>query len=290
MFLSKRNKRIVLIVLGVVLTLCVALAVWAFVIEPDRLVVKEEAIAIRDWPPAFDHLRIVLISDLHVGSPHITIEKLRQIVATINQQQADLVLIAGDFVIQDVLGGEFVGPEAIAAELKNLRARDGVFAVLGNHDWWYDGERIKGALSSAGIRMLENEVAQIERDGRSIWIAGLADLWTRPQQINATLGKVKGQATIIALTHNPDIFPDIPPSVALTLAGHTHGGQVNLPLIGRRIVPSQYKERYAIGHIIENGHHLYVTPGIGTSILPVRFRVPPEISVITINSAASGER
>jgi predicted MPP superfamily phosphohydrolase len=289
MFLSKRNKRIALITLGLIVLSCAVLVLWAFVIEPNRLVVKEETIVIKDWPPSFDHLRIVLISDLHVGSPHITVEKLRQVVMIINQQQADLILIAGDFVIQDVLGGEFVGPEAIAAELKGLRARDGVFAVLGNHDWYYDGEHVTRALNNAGIRVLENDVAQIKRDGQSIWIAGLADLWTRPQQITTTLGKIPGQATIIALTHNPDIFPKIPSSVPLTLAGHTHGGQVNLPLIGRSIVPSEFDQRYAIGHIEENGHHLFVTPGIGTSILPVRFRVPPEISVITITSGSAAQ-
>lgn len=290
MSLSRRSKRIGLAALGLMLAGCAGLALWAFVIEPSRLVVKEETIVIREWPSSFNHLRIVLISDLHVGSPYITIEKLRQVVTTINQRQPDLVLIAGDFVIQDVRGGEFVGPEAIAAELKGLRARDGVFAVLGNHDWYYDGERIMRELNNAGLRVLENDVAQIERDGQSIWIAGLSDYWTRPQQITTTLRKTPGQATIIALTHNPDIFPRIPPSVPLTLAGHTHGGQVNLPLLGRRVVPSEFNQRYAIGHIEENGHHLFVTSGIGTSILPVRFRVPPEIAVITVISASAPQK
>jgi predicted MPP superfamily phosphohydrolase len=278
-----------LIALGLLLTGCAALALWAFVIEPDRIVVREETIVIQGWPPAFDRLRIVLVSDLHVGSPHITLEKLRRVVETINQQQPDLILIAGDFVIQDVLGGEFVEPEPIAAELKNLRARDGVFAVLGNHDWWYDGERIMRALNNGGIRVLENDVARVERDGNSIWIAGLADLWTRKPLITTTLGKIPEPATVIALTHNPDIFPNIPARVPLTLAGHTHGGQVNLPLLGRRVVPSEFGERYAIGHISENGHHLYVTPGIGTSIIPVRFRVPPEITVLTIISGSPSQ-
>lgn len=280
-----RKKRIGLIVLGLCLAGCAALLLWAFVIEPSRVTVKETAIVIPRWPQAFDHLRVVLISDLHVGSPHIDLEKLREIVATINQQQPDLILIAGDFVIQDVIGGDFIEPEPIAAELKNLRARYGVYAVLGNHDWWYDGERIMRALNDSGIRVLENDVAQIERDGQSIWIAGLADLWTRPQLITTTLSKITGPpANVIALTHNPDIFPKIPTDVPLTLAGHTHGGQVNLPFIGRRVVPSEFGERYAIGHVQENGHQLFVTPGIGTSIIPVRFRVPPEISVLTISA------
>ena len=290
MLLSGRKKKIGLIALGLFLAACGGIFLWGFVIEPDRLVVTETTIVIPQWPSTFDRMRVVLISDLHVGSPHITIEKLRQIVATINDRQPHLILIAGDFVIQDVLGGEFVEPEAIAAELKNLRARDGVFAVLGNHDWWYDGDRITRALDSAGIRVLENDVAQIQREGQAIWIAGLADLWTRKPLITDTLAKIPERAIVIVLTHQPDIFPQIPSSVPLTLAGHTHGGQVNLPFLGRRVVPSQFRERYAIGHIEENGHHLFVTPGIGTSIIPVRFRVPPEISIITITPDATGRR
>jgi uncharacterized protein len=282
--ISKRKKRIVLSALGLLLFGGLALLSWAFLIEPGRVTVKETTILIPGWPQAFNNSRVVLISDLHVGSPHIDLEKLREIVATINGQQPDLILIAGDFVIQDVLGGEFVEPEPIAAELKNLRARHGVYAVLGNHDWWYDGERVMRALNNNGIKVLENDVARIERDGQSIWVAGLADLWTRKQLVTTTLSKISGPATVIVLTHNPDLFPKIPTDVALTLAGHTHGGQVNLPLFGRRVVPSEFGERYAIGHVQENGHHLFVTPGIGTSIIPVRFRVPPEISVITISA------
>ncbi len=279
--LSKR-KKVSLVVTGALLFSCLLLALWTFVIEPDRLTLNEVSINLTPWPPAFERLKVVLISDLHVGSPHIDIDKLQQVVSTINRQNADLVLLAGDFVIQDVTGGDFVEPEVIAEKLKDLRARHGVFAVLGNHDWWYDGDRVIRALSNVGIRVLENDVAQIERDGQSLWLVGLADLWTRKPDIEGTLQKVSDVGPVIMLTHNPDIFPRIPARVALTLAGHTHGGQVNLPLLGRRIVPSDYGERYAIGHIEEAEHHLFVTAGIGTSIIPARFRVPPEISVITL--------
>jgi predicted MPP superfamily phosphohydrolase len=101
--------------------------------------------------------------------------------------------------------------------------------------------------------------------------------------IASALARVDDSAPIIAFTHNPDIFPSIPAKVALTIAGHTHGGQVAFPVAGRPIVPSDFGERYAAGHIVEDSRHLFVTSGIGTSILPVRFRVPPEISLLTIN-------
>ena len=280
--LSKRKKRITLIVVAALLLGCLSLVLWGFVIEPDRLVINDVAITMPRLPPAFADLKVAVVADLHVGSPHIDVEKLQQVVSTINGQNPDLILIAGDFVIQDVIGGHFVEPEVIADKLRELHARLGVFAVLGNHDWWYDGERVMRALNGVGIRVLENDVVRIEQDGQSLWLIGLGDLWTRQPDIAGTLQKVSDDGPVIALTHNPDLFPEMPSRVSLTIAGHTHGGQVNLPFFGRRIVPSKYKERYAIGHIQENGHHLFVTPGIGTSMIPVRFRVPPEVSILTL--------
>jgi hypothetical protein len=174
-------------------------------------------------------------------------------------------------------------PEVIASALKGLRARFGVFATLGNHDWWYNANRVKESLKTAGILVIENDAAMIERNGVAIWIAGISDKWEGNPDITSALAGVDDSAAVIALTHNPDIFPSIPARVALTIAGHTHGGQVSLPIIGRPIVPSDFGQRYATGHVVEGAKHLFVTPGIGTSILPVRFRVPPEISLLTIN-------
>jgi hypothetical protein len=120
-------------------------------------------------------------------------------------------------------------------------------------------------------------------DGRRrFWIAGVADLWTRPVNIPRALSGVPAEEPVLLLTHNPDVFPDVPARVALTLAGHTHGGQVALPFVGRPILPSRYGQRYAYGLVVEEGRALFVSPGIGTSLLPVRFRVPPEISIVTL--------
>ncbi len=271
-----------------ILLCCAALlALWAFVIEPNRLVVRETRITLPAWPAGFGGFRIAVISDLHAGAPFVKLDKVRQVVDRTNATQPDLVLITGDLVIQGVLLGEFIEPEPIASELKGLRASFGVFATLGNHDWWYNGPRIKKALETAGIPVLENDAAKIERDGEAIWLLGVGDKWEGNSDVASAIAKVPvevdGALPIVAFTHNPDIFPLIPSRVWLTIAGHTHGGQVALPLIGRPIVPSDFGERYAAGHIVEGGRHLFVTSGIGTSILPVRFRVPPEISLLTIN-------
>jgi len=175
-------------------------------------------------------------------------------------------------------------PEVFGPVLKDLHAPLGVYSVLGNHDWWWDGRRVRSGLEANGIKVLDDEVAEIKGRSVSLWLAGLADLWTRPQNIEETIARIPQGAPIIALTHNPDIFPRLPERVQLLLAAHTHGGQVRFPIIGTMIEPSRYGQRYVRGHVFENNHHLFVTTGIGTSIIPVRFGVPPEIVLLTIKA------
>jgi uncharacterized protein len=265
-----------------ILTVGLSLAVWAVLIEPARVVTRERAVPIARWPAALGPLKIAALADLHTGAPHVTVEKLRDIVTSVNAARPDLIVLLGDYVIHGVAGGRFVEPEPTAAALRDLRAPLGVFAVLGNHDWWYDGARVTRALEGAGIRVLEDAAVSVTANDRSLWIAGVSDVLTRRADVTRALAAVPDGAPVIVLTHNPDLFVRMPARVLLTLAGHTHGGQVNLPVLGRLIVPSRYGERYAIGHVHENGSDLFVTPGVGTSIVPLRFRVPPEISLITV--------
>ena len=277
-------RRISKITACVLALLLVLLAAWAFLVEPNRLVFREETIQLPNWPAGLENLKIAVLSDLHVGSPYIDADKLNYIVMQVNAARPDLVVLLGDYVIQEVVGGKFVEPEVFAQMLKNLRAPLGVFAVLGNHDWWYDGRRVRRALEGAGIRVLDDEVARVERNGEAVWLAGLADAWTNQTDIKGTLARVTDESPVIVLTHNPDLFPKIPPRVALTLAGHTHGGQVYLPFAGRLKVPSEFGQRYAAGHVVEDGRHLFVTTGIGTSIIPVRFLVPPEVVFLSLKT------
>jgi uncharacterized protein len=280
---SKRRPRLK-IALGVLLATALALGLWAVWLEPDSLTVNPVTVRLAAWPAALENFKIVAASDLHVGSPHIDLDKLRRVVRTINEQQPDIVVLLGDYVIQDVAGGTFIAPEDFAPVLGELKAKQGVFAVLGNHDWWLDGPRVKRAFEQAGLRVLSNEAVRIERGGAGFWLAGIDDFWTRHHDIAGTLSRVTNDEPVIALNHSPDIFPELPPRVALTLAGHTHGGQVNLPFFGRRIIPSRHGDSYAVGLVEEEGKQLFVTPGVGTSIIPVRFRVPPEISVLTVTA------
>lgn len=196
-----------------------------------------------------------------------------------------MVVILGDYIAGDGRRHPLkMSPEVFAPLLKDLRAPLGVYSVLGNHDWWFDGGRVRQALEQNGMKVLENEALSVETRGTSLWIVGFADLWTRPQRITETVAQVPQNATVIALAHNPDIFPRLPQHVPLLIAGHTHGGQVRFPVFGSVIHPSDFGQRYARGHVFEDGHHLFVTTGIGTSIIPVRFGVPPEIVLMTVKS------
>ena len=271
------------IAIAVLLLFIVCLAIWGTLIEPNRLIVHQETIKIENWPKELIGLRIAVVSDLHTGAPFINDRKLKDIVDKTNTLNPDLIVLLGDYMSPNSWHSHRVEPEVTAAALKNLKAPLGVYSILGNHDWWYSGPKVRRALEESGIIVLDDEVKQIRWHDKSFWLVGLADFWTRPQFIFETIAKVPPGSTMIALTHNPDIFSRLPQDVPLLLAGHTHGGQVNIPLIGAPVVPSDFGSRYAAGHVFENGHHLFVTTGIGTSILPVRFRVTPEIAILTIN-------
>ena len=269
-------------VLAVLLAAAIGFAIWAVGIEPGWVTARETRVPIARWPADLGPLRIAALADLHTGAPHITVDKVREIVATVNAAKPDVIVLLGDYVIHGVIGGRFVDIEQTAAVLRDLNAPLGVFAVLGNHDWWYDGRRSTRALEAVGIRVLEDAATEVSVRGHPLWIAGVSDAMTRPAAIGRALAPVPEGAPLIVLTHNPDVFVRMPARVLLTLAGHTHGGQVNLPVLGRLVVPSHFGDRYAIGHVHEDDRDLFVSPGIGTSILPVRFRVPPEISLVTL--------
>ncbi len=257
-------------------------AFWGFLIEPGRLVIREQTIQIDNWPQPLDGLRIAVLSDIHVDNWFITEKKLRTIVERTNQLQPELIVILGDYISSDGWVTSRVEPEVFGAVLKDLRAPLGVYSVLGNHDWWYGGMRVRRGLEQNGIKVLEDESAKVDARGTSLWLVGLADLWTRPQRIADAVATVPEGQPLIALTHNPDIFPNVPQRAQLVLAGHTHGGQVRFPIIGPVIESSEYGDRWVRGHVFADNHHLFVTTGIGTSIVPVRFGLPPEIVLLTI--------
>jgi len=267
-----------------VILLLACVAFWAFLIEPNRLIVREQTIEIDNWPRALDGLKIAVISDIHTGGSFINDKKLHQIVERTNQLHPELIVILGDYMSSNGWTSRRVEPEVFGAVLKDFTAPFGTYSVLGNHDVWYNAGKVRAVLEHNGIKVLDNEVLQIEARGVPLWLVGLADLWTSSQMIEQTVAQVPEGQTMIALTHNPDIFPNVPQRVPLLLAGHTHGGQVRFPFIGSVVQSSDFGQRYERGHVFENHHHLFVTTGIGTSIVPVRFGVTPEIVLLTLKS------
>jgi predicted MPP superfamily phosphohydrolase len=267
--------------LAVLIALAVFLVQGAW-LEPRSLTVREVALSL-PWPYPRP-LRVAVLSDLHVGAPYYGTGRLREVVARTNAAGPDLICITGDIVTIGVLGGHFVPPDSIAPILGQLRAPLGVVAVMGNHDRAYNPARVSSALRGVGILDLEDTAVVRRVDSGPLWIAGVSDWWSGRHDIRGALAAVTDStAPVLLITHNPDLFPEVPARVLLTLAGHTHGGQVRLPLIGSPIVPSQYGQRFAAGHIVEGGRHLFVSTGIGTSDLPIRFGVPPTIFILTLS-------
>jgi predicted MPP superfamily phosphohydrolase len=279
---TPRWKKRIRVALAAIPLLITCFFFWGILIEPNLLVLHRELVTIDKWPKELDGLKVAVISDIHVGSWFVRDDKMRLIVTRTNEQEPDLIVILGDYMAGQGWMSDRVVPEVFGPMLKDLRAPLGVYSVLGNHDWWWDGLRVRQGLEANGIKVLDDEVVELTARGRSVWLAGLADLWTRPQYIDGTIAKIPQDQAIIALTHNPDIFPRLPRRVPLLLAGHTHAAQIHFPILGPIVQPSNYG--YVRGHYFENNHHLFVTTGIGTSIIPIRFGVTPEIFLLTIKS------
>jgi len=270
-----------------------------------RLVVTTYRPRPANWPADFP-LTIAVLTDLHVGAPIMGVERIAEIVARTNALGADLIVLLGDYTPTPRIVTTPVPLDVAARELAKLKAPLGVYSILGNHDWWDDREaqrRRHGptqsglALEAAGIPVMQNDAIRLIHRGRAFWLCGLGDTiaFRLPGHSNflgvddlpGTLAQVTDDAPVVMLVHEPDIFVDMPDRVAITLCGHTHGGQVRIAGWSP-IVPSEYGNRFAYGHIVEDGRHLIVSGGLGCTSLPVRIGVPPEIVLVKLGAPAAG--
>ena len=280
----------------------VALGGYAMGVEPMlRLNVTRYRLTPAGWPPGLK-LTVAALADVHAVVPGMSVERIGQICAATNALNPDVTVLLGDYM-RGRKNGWPVPPKQWAAALSVLRAPLGVHAILGNHDWWDDpdvqrvGQGIPlayRALQDNGMSVYHNRAVRLTKDGSPFWLAGLGDQlamlparltgivkWAHLDDLPATLAQVTDDAPVILMAHEPDIFPKVPSRVSLTLSGHTHGGQVRV-LGYSPVVPSQYGNRYAYGHIREDGRDLIVSGGLGCSMIPVRLGVPPEILLIEL--------
>ncbi|MRI52638.1 metallophosphoesterase [Methylobacterium sp. DB1607] len=301
------TRRTVLIGLGATALTGTATGAYAVGIEPMRLTVTRYRLHPKGpWPDGLT-LRIVALADIHACEPWMSAARIAGIVAAANALKGDVTVLLGDYVSGVNLVTRYVDAAEWGPVLGRLQAPLGVYAILGNHDWWEDrsaqargsGPTIAGeALRRNGIRVLQNEALPLAVRGHEVWLAGLGDQIafvpsarkrghprTGVDDLPGTLAQIPEGAPAILLAHEPDIFPQVPARIALTLSGHTHGGQVRL--FGYApVVPSRYKNRFAYGHVREQAD-LIVSGGLGMSIAPVRFGIPPEIVVIDLGEAAT---
>jgi len=269
-----------------------ATGAYAGAIEPSDLLVTRYALTPPNWP-AGQKLTMAVIADLHAGGPHMTLPHIAHIVDTTNALHCDVVVLLGDFKAFYKFNFMPVDDPLWAAELGRLRAPLGVWAILGNHDWWHDLHGVRSALANARIPVLENDAVLLGPQGRKFWLAGIGDQLAHwigrgrfrgVDDLPGTLARVHTDDPVVLLVHEPDIFTQVPERVALTLAGHTHGGQIRVPFIWPQFVPSRYGARFAYGHVVEDNRHMIVSGGLGTSVIPARLGVPPEILHVTLGA------
>jgi predicted MPP superfamily phosphohydrolase len=251
------------------------LGAWSALRQRAR--VREVEVPIEGLPPAFDGYRVAHISDLHCG-PFASGARVAAWVDHVNRLGADLVAVTGDLIAS---GAAFV--PVVAEALGGLRARDGVFACMGNHDYFTDGETLVAALERASLQVLRNRGVRIARDGDLLYVAGVDDTWTGRDDVTAAVAGRPEGAPVLLLAHDPELFPRaVEHRVDLTLSGHTHGGQLGVPLFARKLNLARLLTPFTTDIYVADASTLYVNRGLGTTGPPVRLAVPPEIAVLTL--------
>jgi predicted MPP superfamily phosphohydrolase len=252
----------------------------------EKLDVKRIDIKSSRWPSNYKKLKIAFLTDLHVGCMSVNLSKLKKIVEQVNALNADIILLGGDYLTTSAesVFKKYIEPSIIAAVLSDLRARLGVYSVLGNHDWVNDGIGMWNALEVNNIKVLENDAVFVENENNGFWIVGLADYLTRLPNYRKAMKKASSDRPKIVLSHDPITFRDCIGDPVIQLSGHTHGGQVRLPFVGAVASPTpSIPRRWMYGLAEDNNHKLLVSSGVGTSILPIK-NTPNEVILLTVSS------
>lgn len=271
----------------ILLVLAIGVLLFGYFGARSDPIVRSARIAVGGWPAGQPPLRLVLMSDVHVAGPDMPPRRLGRIVHQINALRPDIVLIAGDFISDKRLSTRTYSEREAAAPLRGLRPRLGTVAVLGNHDHWRNAQAIRTEIEKVGVRILANDAIRMG----PLVIGGIDDAFTGHARPEATIRRMRalGGARVV-LSHSPDPFPTLPADAGLMLAGHTHCGQIVLPLVGPLATMSKHGRRYRCGLIREGGKALIVTAGLGTSILPIRFGAPPDMWLLEFGGSTAPAR
>ncbi len=265
------------------------LAVDSTVFEPNRPRIVRQDVALRRWPEQLEGFTIALLSDFHYD-PYCSVHPLKAAIGIVNGLRPDLIALTGDFVSAPWIGSNAKAArvaEPCAELLRQMRAPHGLWAALGNHDFFTNPGIVTGALRAAGIQVLINQSVAIEANGARFWLGGVNDLLGGRADLRATLQPVSsGEATIL-MAHEPDYADFVARHpIDLQLSGHTHGGQVRFPLVGALYLPDLGK-KYVSGLYKVGPLTLYTNPGLGTIQVPVRLNCPPEVTLLTIRRSAA---
>lgn len=264
-----------------------AIAGDSVLLEPNRPRVVRREFSLARWPQRLNGFTIALLSDFHYD-PYFSVHPLHAAVPLVNALHPDLIALTGDFVSVPPVGD--ASKAAFAAEpcakiIRQMSAPHGLWAVLGNHDCDTDPEEVTRAVKAEGIRVLENQSQAIEHDGARFWLAGVDDVLSGTADVAETLLGIPANDAVVLLAHEPDFadeasrFP-----IDLQLSGHSHGGQIRIPFVPLFYLPDLAK-KYVMGPYQVGPLPLYTNAGIGTVNIPVRLNCPPEITLITLQSA-----
>jgi predicted MPP superfamily phosphohydrolase len=254
--------------------------VWANRVEPWRIQVEEVELKLSRLAPAFDGYRIAHISDFHLDTS-MAVEVLQLAIARINTLKPDCVVLTGDYVSNKVLSPA----QALVTELPKLQTRDGVFAVMGNHDYWHGPRKVKALLKQGRVRELENEVHRLRRGESTLALCGVDDYAEGHADLERVMAQLPADAASILLAHESE-YADISAPTGrfdVQLSGHSHGGQVRLPGWGPIHLP-QFARKYHTGLYRVENMWQYTNRGLGVVGLPIRFCCPPEITLLTLRA------
>jgi predicted MPP superfamily phosphohydrolase len=263
----------------------IAIAGDATLLEPNRPRILRKDLFLPRWPERLNGFTIALLSDFHYD-PYFSVHPLHAAIPMVNGLRPDLIALTGDFVSIPIIGNESraaTEAEPCARLLRQMNARHGLWAVLGNHDERTDRQRVTHALEAENIRVLANQSEAVEHDGARIWLAGVNDVLSKTADLNKTLRRVPPAEAVVLLAHEPDFADEVARfPVDLQLSGHSHGGQIRIPLLPPLYLPALAK-KYVWGQYQVGPLALYTNAGLGTVDVPIRFNCPAEITLLTLH-------